>query len=45
MLQLPCRPEFATSSLIHEDIPSPGIFQEVTAYIDVRERSDSLVGI
>lgn len=45
VLWLPCRSEFARSSLIHADIPSPGIFQEVTTYIDVCERSDSLVGI
>lgn len=45
MLWLPCRPEFARSSLIHTDIPSPGIFQVVTTYIDVCERSDPLVGI
>lgn len=45
MLWLPCRPEFARSSLIHADIPSPGIFQVVTTYIDVCERFDPLVGI
>lgn len=35
MLYLLCRPEFARSSLICADIPSPGIFQEVTTYVDV----------